>query len=98
MARRLMFYHYPGDPIDECIEMTRAEFLKMQPNRVATFSAFPGGVVAIPLGDDVLCDLCAKEIAEPDALVYLLRNCSYLKCRKCWEETVEPYLLWENKP
>jgi hypothetical protein len=92
---RKMICRYPGDPEVEVLELSRAEFLVMFPDRGTRItSADPRtGVItseyfAAP-ADHIVCDLCNS---DPREMIYLYAG-NHGYCKKCFEEGIVKYCV-----
>ncbi len=83
-------FRYPDDPIAECVEFTRAEFLEAFPREPIRIWSSGGKVSEIPLGaDEIICDFCS---ADPGDAIFLIYGTKGI-CRECAARTVFPYVV-----
>jgi hypothetical protein len=82
---------YPGDPPIEVLELTRAEFLEMFPDRSITITGFDPSTGLteghyFPM-DEICCDLCN---ADPGEVIYLYAG-THARCKTCFEQNLKRY-------
>lgn len=83
-------YQYPGDPVSDVILLHGQEFLDKQPkDRAIVISGGDRPDERIPLGDEIVCDLCNAEVGKLDPCAWTPRG---LYCRKCAEEWILPHV------
>ena len=91
--------NYPGDPPSTVIEMSQEEFLATHPNRMFSIGSlnWETGEVenkeTLPVGDEVLCDLCNESI-DPGELLYLWqygRGGEKAICEECFQRGFARY-------
>ena len=83
-------YHYPGDPVMECLVMTRIEFLERYPRCPIEIRNFDTEEliekIPVPL-DAIYCDLCNT---DPGDKIYVHSGGSYAYCHACAGVSILP--------
>lgn len=79
-------FRFPGEPDGVVEEMTVREFLALNPDRKIIVEYKDGTREEIPVGDEVLCDMCSVVIVSS---LFILDG--YGHCQRCFRANLAPY-------
>lgn len=87
---RSFSWKYPGDPVDVCVVMNRAEFLQQFPRTPIKIHS-EGRTEEIPMApDEILCDLCGN---DPGDEIYVIHRGRKGYCKECAGISVIPNMI-----
>src|SRR3990167_4819497 len=92
-------WQYPGDPVDTCEVVSRAEFMAIFPPETRNVQIHSGELdgkmeagQVYPMGDEIVCDFCSADCGDE---VWLIYRRSKGVCRECGERVPAKYRIGE---